>query len=67
MSHAKYVTIWCDANGCDHFYECASRSITETRMIAKSVGWVRMHKADWCPDHIPSRNKFQPLPGDERE
>ena len=67
MSFAKYVTIWCDAIGCQNFSEHGSRFITESRMSAKAGGWVRMHGMDWCPDHVPSKNKFQPLPSAEEQ
>jgi hypothetical protein len=52
--HMTICTVRCDHDGCDAVYRSGSMRSFAWKQ-AKSLGWLRRHKADWCPKHHPPK------------
>lgn len=55
MSISTSTTIWCDDPACnDWFGGEEGYSYQQVLMQAKSRGWIRKGRKDYCPDDAPS-------------
>jgi hypothetical protein len=63
VSATTHVTIWCDCDDCSRWTDHGRRTATETRRLARNLGWVRKSGQDFCcQEHSEGR-----LTSDEQE
>lgn len=66
MTWSQHVTLWCDGMGCGQWTDHGSRSVVETRRLAKTEGWELRRTAghlpmefDLCPFHVRNGRNVQ--------
>jgi hypothetical protein len=51
MSREKFVTIWCDQDGCNEFYPTGQMATKDALCAARHKGWGQWGTEDYCPRH----------------
>ena len=52
MTAVKFVTLWCDEDGCDEHVNTTEHHTEAARTVAwKRFAWVRRDGKDLCPRH----------------